>query len=165
MQAIVLSNSNQYKKFLNLVIPYTRRISIFLLHKDKSVNQDFIIELDNIVSTINPSNGGIRKGYSGSIEYTLPVNQEIINLFYNLDNLFEITKTLINEDYRTRKKNFKLKVVPGYIGYSDIVFFDKQGKVIFQTITHEGTLLINGDKYPDLKDFITKYRNDEILLF
>lgn len=165
MQAITLNSSEQYKKFLDAVVPHTYRISVFLLHKDKTPNQNFLKTLDNIASSLNYSKGGKRRGYSGSTEYTLPVSKEIINLFYKLDNLFEISKTLINEDHRTGVKNFKLKVIPGDIGYSDVFFFDREGDIIFQTITHEGTLLINGDKYPTLKTFIKEYPHDEILLF
>lgn len=165
MQAITLNSSEQYITFLDAVVPNTHRISVFLLRKDKTPNECFLKTLDSIASSLNPSEGGKRRGYSGSTEHTLPVSKEIINLFYKLDNLFVISKTLINEDHRTRVKNFKLKVIPGDIGFSDVIFFDREGDIIFQTITHEGALLINGDKYSTLKTYINEYPQDELLLF
>ncbi len=154
MENAILENNGEYISLLNDIEPDIFRITITLLNKDKSPSKQFLEKLEKILNNAPREKAIKKRGPAGSVVYMFYKSTDIISFLYTLDNFFVLEKELLDEDYRTRIKNYKLIVVPTEIGFSDIIVHDKDSDLILQTITHEGILFLNVAKYPSLKRYV-----------
>lgn len=165
MENALLENNKVYIDFLNQIKNTASRVTIVLLNKDKTPSNDFIKTIENEIKVLPFDEATKKRGNSGTTIYRFFNPEGIMNYLFRIENFFSIEKTLLDEDYRTKIKNYRLKIIPNEIGFSNVVIHDSSGDLICETITHEGQLFINTKKYPHLKKFCINNLKDERYYF
>ena len=144
------------------------KVEITVLAKDKTPDKKLLSFINSSLKI--PENnenhlGSKRKGIHGSTIYKLPFNNDLFDLLLSFKNIFIISKELIEEDIYKKTRTFRLRMIPTEYGWVDLSFFNSENERFVYSITHEGELMADCDKYPQFKKYIVELDEKNLYLF